>query len=169
MVYCLSRLTGREFLMSNGLSWGWITVWRQTLHCEYSSVMFLLENIVVAAKTFSCFHTKEPLIVCCIEKIQRKSTYSFETHQSSHSQRPVSSVSVILGPNLINWIRIKAVKELAGRWSNGTLHITRVTPGHRGRDQWPQTFSALSTWNNIISPHCPLTQVTSHQTWGWSH
>ena len=43
--------------------------------------------------------------------------------------------SVLLGPNLINWIRIKEVKAVAGRWSNGTLPITRVTPGHRGRDQ----------------------------------
>ena len=82
--------------------------------------MFLLENIVVAAKTFSCFHTKEPLIVCCIEKIRRKSTYSFETPKFTQP-RPASMVSVMLGPNLINWIRIKAVKEVAGAMAHYTL------------------------------------------------
>ena len=68
--------------------------------------MFLLENIVVAAKTFSCFHTKEPRIVCCIEKIRRKSTYSFET--AKFTQTSPSFLCVILGPNLMNWIRIQA-------------------------------------------------------------
>ena len=85
--------------------------------------MFLLENIVVAAKTFSCFHTKEPRIVCCIEKIRRKSTYSFETPKFTQP-RPVSfciteTQSYKLDPH-------KAVKE-AGAMAHYTLHITHYT------------------------------------------
>ena len=90
--------------------------------------MFLLENIVVAAKTFSCFHTKEPRIVCCIEKIRRKSTYSFETAKFTQP-RPVSFC--ITGTQSY---KLDPHKSSKGRWSNSTLHITRVTPGHRGRD-----------------------------------
>ena len=87
--------------------------------------MFLLENIVVAAKTFSCFHTKEPRIVCCIEKIRRKSTYSFETPKFTQPL-PVSfciteTQSYKLDPH-------KAVKD-AGAMAHYTLLGNTRTPG----------------------------------------
>lgn len=84
--------------------------------------MFLLENIVVAAKTFSCFHTKEPRIVCCIEKIRRKSTYSFETAKFTQTS-----------PSFLCNTGTQSYELDPHKSSTGTLHITRVTPGHRGR------------------------------------
>ena len=104
--------------------------------------MFLLENIVVAAKTFSCFHTKEPRIVCCIEKIRRKSTYSFETAKFTQTS-----------PSFLCNTGTQSYELDPHTSSPGTLHITRVTPGHQGEGALTSEHSPLEiTLLRLIVP-----------------